>query len=174
MADNEKVLENGLAKGLQIIEDMIVNSLIASLQDMFSELPRKIGFTGFTGQTQTSYMGGIYINGSLRYIITEKEWTRNPVRGKIPKGKRVYLSNPYDGRPRARQGYVNFSNPSGRATSLSFLKSYHASKKGICVVVTTGTEYSKFLETQFNLDVLTRTFRDAPRILNSNWKKIED
>lgn len=174
MADNEKVLENGLAKGLQIMEDVIVNSLIASLQQMFSELPRKIGYTGFTGQTQTSYMGGVYINGSLRYIITEKEWTKSPVRAKIPKGKRVYLSNPYDGMPRARVGYVDISNPSGRATSLQFLQSYNASRKGLCVVVTTGTEYSEFLETVFNLDVLTRTFKDAPRILNSNWRKIQD
>ena len=173
MRDNAKVLENGLAKGFRMIEDVLVGSLISSIQQMFAELPMKIGYLGFTGQTQTSYMAGLYIDGHLRYIVTQKEWTRRPVRGKIPKGKSVFLKNPYEGYARLRNGYVDWDNISGAATSLLFLRSYSAPRNRICIVVTTGTEYSEFLETMFNLDVLTRTFRDAPNILNSNWKKID-
>lgn len=170
--DNAKVLENGFAKGLEIIQDVLVGSLIKSIQQLFAELPRKKGYTGFTGQTQTSYMGGVYINGSLRYIITEKEWTQPPRRGKVPRGKVAYLPNPYEGRERAVKGQVDIGEPSGRLTSLHFLQGYNAPKKCLCVVITTGTEYSEYLEDIMNVDVLTRTFLDAPKVLESNWKKI--
>lgn len=173
MKDNAKTLENGFAKGMEMIEDIIVNSIISAVQQMLKELPMKIGFSGFTGQTQTSYMAGIYVYGSLRYIVTQKNWTKNPVRGKLKKGQTVFLANPYEGQNKTRKGYVDVGDPSGASTSLQFLRSYNASKKGISLVVTTGTEYSEFLETMFRLDVLTRTFTDAPRILNQNWKKID-
>lgn len=174
IADNEKVLENGFAKALRMIEDTIVNSLIAAIQQMFAELPTKIGFSGFTGQTQTSYMAGVYVYGSLRYIITEKEWTRNPVHAKIPKGKTVFLANAYEGHNKKRSGMVDIVNDSGRGLSLMFLRSYNAPKNGISIVVTTGTEYSEWIESVARLDVLTRTFKDANRIINRNWKKIDD
>lgn len=172
MSDNAKVLDNGFAKGLEIIQDYLVNSLIKSVKQLLDELPRKKGYFGFTGQTQTSYMGGIYINGNLRYIIGQQVWTVRPRRGKIPKGKNVFLRYPYEGEERAVRGEVDITNPSGRQTSLNFLQSYNAQQKGLTVVITTGTEYSEFLETVKGMDVLTRTFMDAPKVLNSNWKPI--
>lgn len=172
MSDNAKVLDNGFAKGLEIIQDYLVNSLIKSVRQLLDELPRKKGYFGFTGQTQTSYMGGIYINGNLRYIIGQQVWTVRPRRGKVPKGKNVFLRYPYEGEERAVRGEVDITNPSGRQTSLNFLQSYNAQQKGLTVVITTGTEYSEFLETIKGMDVLTRTFMDAPKVLNSNWKPI--
>ena len=171
--DNQKVLENGFAEAFRMFEDTVVNSLIASMQQMFAELPQKIGYSGFTGQTMTSYMGGIYLNGRLRYIVTEKAWTRHPVRGKMPKDATWFLANPYEGENKIRHGYVDITNPSGRALSLDFLQSYHAPSNRICAIVTTGTEYSTFLEEYFHKDVLTRTWLDAPKILDMNWKKID-
>lgn len=170
--DNFKTLEHGFIKGKQIMEDYLVNSLISSVQEMLRELPMLIGFVGFTGNTQTSYMAGVYIRGMLRYIVKEKEWTANPVRGKIPYKSTVFLENPYEGRPRLRHGYVRIRDFSGSSLSQKFLQSYKAPKKGLAIVVTTGTEYSEFLEQMFNLNVLTATFQRAPTILNKNWKKI--
>lgn len=172
MIDNAKVLDNGFAKALEIIQDNLVSSLIKSIQQLFSELPQKKGYTGFTGQTQTSYMGGIYIHGSLRYIITEKEWSKPPVRGKVPKGKHVYLRHPYEGTERGVTGQVDIGEPSGRLTSLHFLQGYNAPRNCLTVVITTGTEYSEYLESIMNMDVLTRTFQDAPKVMNSHWQKI--
>ena len=172
MNDNAKVLDNGFARGIEIIQDYLVNSLIKSVRQLLDELPRKKGYFGFTGQTQTSYMGGIYINGNLRYIIGQQVWIVRPRRGKVPKGKNVFLRYPYEGEERAVRGEVDITNPSGRQTSLNFLQSYNAQQKGLTVVITTGTEYSEFLETIKGMDVLTRTFMDAPKVLNSNWKPI--
>lgn len=172
MIDNAKVLDNGFAKGLEIIQDHLVGSLIKSIQVLFSELPRKKGYTGFTGQTQTSYMGGVYIHGALRYIVTEQEWQKSPVRGKIPKGKHAHLKSPYEGSERTIKGEVDIGEPSGRLTSLHFLQGYNAPRNCLTVVITTGTEYSEFLESVLNMDVLTRTFQDAPKVLNNNWQKI--
>ena len=172
MADNAKVLDNGFAKGLEMIQDHLVNSLIQSVKQLLDELPRKKGYFGFTGQTQTSYMGGVYVNGSLRYIIGQQVWTIRPRRGKIPKGKTAFLKNPYEGEERAVIGAVDISNPSGRQTSINFLQGYKAQAKGLTVVITTGTEYSEFIETIKGMDVLSRTRYDAPKVLNSNWKPI--
>lgn len=171
--DNQKVLENGFAEAFRMFEDTVVNSLIASMQQMFAELPQKIEYSGFTGQTQTSYMGGVYIGGRLRYLVTEKAWTRHPVRGKMPKDATWFLANPYEGKDKLRTGHVDITNPSGRATSLAFLQSYNAPSNRICAIVTTGTEYSTFLEEYLHLNVLTQTKIDAPKILDMNWKKID-
>ena len=40
-------------------------------------------------------------------------------------------------------------------------------------MMTTGTEYSLYIEQAMSLDVLTNTFNDAPRIIERNWKKID-
>lgn len=170
--DNAKALENGFAKGLEIIQDTLVGSLIKSIQQLFTELPRKKGFSGFTGQTQTSYMGGVYVNGHLRYIVTQSAWTKLPVRGKVPRGKSVHLKSPYEGPERTIHGEADIGEPSGRLTSLHFLQGFDAPRHGLTVVITTGTEYSEFIEDVLELDVLTRTFRDAPKVLNNNWRKI--
>jgi len=71
-------------------------------------------------------------------------------------------------------GHVDVNNEYGPDTSLRFLRVYMAPAKGIALVMTTGTEYSEFLEEMFNLDVLTRTFLDAPRIIASNWRSVKD
>ena len=36
------------------------------------------------------------------------------------------------------------------------------------------SEYSEYIESARRLDVLTRTYMEAPKIINANWKKIPD
>ena len=52
------------------------------------------------------------------------------------------------------------------------LEEYKAPRRGLALMMTTGTEYSVYIEQAMSLDVLTSTFKDAARIINQNWKKI--
>ena len=172
--DNKKVLDEGFAKGLRQIEQVIMTSLHwAAVELVHSALVNR-GYTGFTGNTETSYMCGIYLNGSLREVVDMSSELPSPVRRKIRNGQYVYLDRPYEGTSRGRHGYVDVNSEYGSETSLRFLGSYKAPRRGVALVMTTGTEYSEFLEEMFNLDVLTRTFLDAPRIISSNWRSVRD
>lgn len=171
---NKQVLDKGFAKGLSMIEKVILDSLRESCMELLKQVARNRDFSGFTGQTQTSYMGGLYLNGKLLALFNQRNWLERPRRSKIPLGKTVHLDNPYEGAPRSKTGEVDIDDPSGTSLSTSILKEYKAPKKGMAIVITTGTEYSELLEAVKHLDVLTRTFMDAPDIINKNWKKIED
>lgn len=171
-ANNKKVLDEGFAKGLSMIEASFMVALhYASLELVHTALFNR-EYMGFTGNTQTSYTCGVFLNGKLVDVVNSGESMEKPVRRKIPFGKTVYLSRPYEGNPRARKGYVKTNRDYGSETAMKFINSYRAPRKGIALVMTTGTEYSEFLEQQAGLDVLTKTFKEAPGILAKNWKPI--
>lgn len=171
--DNAKVLENGFAKGLRMIEDTIYNSLLDAAERLLIRVSTNRQFVGFTGNTQTSYMAGIYQYGNLVAVVNQKNW-REPVRRmKVRKGKVVYLANPYEGNPRAVRGMVDIGENHGIQTSIKFLEGYKAPRKGFALVITTGTEYSEYIEQAMHLDVLTNTYMNAAEIINRSWKKID-
>ena len=70
--DNAKTLKDGLSKAVKMIEDRIFIDLWDSGVQILKFLgiihPIQ-GWLGFTGNTQTSYMGGIYVNGRLVEIL---------------------------------------------------------------------------------------------------------
>lgn len=174
VSDNEKILNEGFSKGLAMIERTIMVSLHYSMVELVHTALFNKEYMGFTGNTQTSYTCGAYLNGVLVDVVSSSESLPQPVRRKIPFGKTVYLERPYEGGGRARHGYVHTDRNFGADTALKFINSYRAPKKGFALVMTTGTEYSEFLEQEARLDVLTKTFKDAPGIIARNWRKIPD
>lgn len=92
---------------------------------------------------------------------------------KVPKGIRVFLNKPYEGNPRAVTGRVDVDDLYGKDSSFDFLKSYKGfPNKSFGIVMTTGTEYSGYIESVHNLNVLTDTFQRAKQILSKNLKPI--
>lgn len=172
--DNAKTLENGFAEGLRIIEDVLYNSFADAADALLVRVATNRQFIGFTGNTQTSYACGVYVNGRLVHVAVQHNWNEPPIRMKVRKGKVVFLSNPYEGRPRVVEGKVDIVENYGLALSLKQLEEYKAPRKGLAIMMTTGTEYSVYIEQAMSLDVLTNTFKDAARIINQNWKKISD
>lgn len=173
MADNQKVLENGFAKGFRMIEDILFNSLADAADALLLRVATTRQFVGFTGNTQTSYACGVYVNGRLEHVSVQRNWNEPPRRMKVRKGKVVYMSNPYEGHPRAVTGKVDIEENHGLPLSLKQIQEYKAPKKGVALMMTTGTEYSVYIETAMSLDVLTGCFREAPAIIDRNWKKID-
>ena len=170
--DNAKTLENGFAKGLRMIEDVLFNSLADSADALLRRVATNRQFIGFTGNTQTSYACGVYVNGKLVHVAVQTNWTEPTVRMKVQKGKVVFLNNPYEGVPRAVKGRVDIEENHGLALSLKQLEEYRAPRKGLALMMTTGTEYSVYIEQSMSLDVLTNAFKEAPAIIERNWKRI--
>ena len=82
---------------------------------------------------------------------------RKPVRIKIRKGERVYLSNPYEGKDRTVVGKVDVSGEFGADSAADFLSSCRPFiTKGFSIVMTTGTEYSEYLEKREELECTDR------------------
>ena len=173
MKNNRISLDVGMKKA----KDIIYNHLYGIMRDNVIKLLHKAAvnreFQGFTGNTQTSYTGGIYVNGKLAEIIRESDYTEAPRMKKIQKNRAVYLKKPYEGEARWMRSSVSVSDEYGSDTAISFLKSYKgATKKGISIVITTGTEYSTYLEQVRGLDVLTKTWDEVSEIILSSMRPI--
>ncbi len=162
----KKVMQN-------IVSGHIYDMLAKVCDDLLADAVVSKEFQGFTGNTQTSYACGLYIDGALKYYINQKMWSKSPVRKKVPKGVRVFLNKPYEGNPRAVTGRVDVDDLYGKDSSFDFLKSYKGfPDKSFGIVMATGTEYSEYIESVHNLNVLTDTFQRAKQILSKNLKPI--
>ena len=173
MRDNAKTLENGFAEMQRKIEDALFNSLASAADALLLRVATTRQFIGFTGNTQTSYACGVYVNGKLEHVSVQRNWNSPPMRAKIRRGQVVYLSNPYEGVPRAVKGQVDTETDYGLDLSIRQLEEYKAPKKGLAIMMTTGTEYSVYVEQVQRLDVLTNLWLQTGRIFERNWKKID-
>jgi hypothetical protein len=170
--DNAKVLKDGFAKGLKMIEDTLYKSLSDVAEKLLVRVASNRQFTGFTGNTQTSYACGVYVNGKLISVIFQHNWDAPTRRMKVRKGQVVYLAEPYEGGARVVKGQVDIVENHGKPLSIRQIEEYRAPRQGIALMMTTGTEYSTFIEEVLGKDVLTRTFIDAERVLKQSWKTL--
>ena len=173
ITDNGKIFDEGIRKAREVIWDHLYNILRGNIITLLHKAAVNRKFRGFTGNTQTSYMGGIYVNGRLVDLVHERDFTESPRIRKVPAGKSVYLRNPYEGKPRFMRAKVQTSREYGSETSERFLRAYTPRyKKGIAICICTGTEYSDYLETVRGLDVLTQTWEQASKVLLSSLRPI--
>ena len=143
----------------------VAGMLTTTCTELIRDAVASKGYRGFTGNTQTSYSCGIYINGKLQYIVSAGDRMR---------GKRMFLALPYEGERRSVIGEVTTDNLYGQQTAEKFLKSFKGTpKKGFAIVMTTGTEYSVYLEKVMDLTVLGTTYLRAKNILFNNVKPID-
>lgn len=128
------------------------------------------GFTQFTGNTVSSYMAGVYKDGEL--IHTSYDGSAPVVHDKIEKGETVHLDNPVEGSPRSVTGMVDIVvRPNG--TDLSFkMLAEERPMGGTGMVMTTGTEYSQYLERVHKLDVLTDTYSEVANNARNDLQRI--
>lgn len=115
-------------------------------------------FVQFTGNTVSSYAAGIYDNGVL--VGTVSDSGARVAHPKVRKGETVRLENPVEGLARELTGTVDIVTPYGMELSERMLQEERP-PEGTGMVVTTGTEYSGYLERVHDLDVLTDTFRQT-------------
>ena len=166
MDDNRKAFNEGMKRAKQMMYGYLLPKIENACEKLIHEALRNRGFQGFTGNTQTSYACGIYFNGKLVKMIIAGDTLNKPVRLKVKHNEVAYLSDPYEGEPRHVKGMVKVDSSYGAKTSADFLTSYKPFVgRGFSVVMTTGTEYSEFLENVRNLDVLTKTYGSSKGIM---------
>lgn len=167
---NAKALEEGLKKAREIAFEHVKQCLMDACDDLVDHaVHAKYGWQNFTGNTITSYAIGLFIDGKFVYYYSNNG-IKPPVRVKLKKGETVFLNPDYDGRSRSFTGIIDTDAGYGEPFSFEFLKSYKSHTKGIELVMCTGTEYSSYIETVRNGNVLTETFKNAQSILSANFK----
>ena len=171
--DNSKVLNEGLKKAKRIINDYLYSAIERSCSKLIDDALKEREFEGFTGNTQTSYACGIYYNGELMGVVISGDTMPKPVSYKVRYRKKVRLEKPYEGKARSVTGRVKVDREYGYDSAVDFLHSYRPFvTKGFSVVMTTGTEYSKYLENVKNLNVLTMTGGASAKILLKELKSM--
>ena len=126
------------------------------------------GWSSFTGNTITSLAFGLYEDNQLTDVVFVNG-VNPPVFRKIQKNETVFLDNPYEGEPRKVTGKVDIYDEWGDETSIKTLESVRP-KGGNGIVITTGTEYSTFLESKKDANVLSDTELYA-RAFGLEWMK---
>lgn len=117
-------------------------------------LPEGKEFSDVTGNTITSYSYGIYYRGSL--VLYGNSNKKPAIMPKLSKGDQFYGIS-YDGFPGKYYATVKTDRGYGDDTAFEFLSSYRPEGKGFSVVITTGTEYSAYLENVKELNVLSES-----------------
>lgn len=156
----------------RLIMEALHKSLIKAADDAVKDAIKNKEFTSFTGQTVTSYFCGVYLNGVLTDVVRASSSLKAPVHSKIRKGQRIFLSNPYEGPARAVKGRVDVSGDSGAQASMNFLLAYPI-KGQSGLILTTGTEYSAYLESVRNLNVLSQSVDKMGGFLFNNLTPIK-
>lgn len=175
-SNNENAVKNGMKYARMLIQlDMMKkfeNAAVSLLEQAFEEAE----FRDLTGNTITSYCAGIFLDGKLIKIVSlaELEGAPNPTRKKLSKKDKypITLERYISGIPATISGVdVDTDGGYGLDTSKRFLSQYKPSvQKGYGIVVTTGTEYSEFLEAERHLNVLTDNLEDAKKVVkNHAW-----
>ena len=175
MANNKAALDKGFKKAKEIIFGHLYDQSIELCDRLVLDALQKRRFKSFTGNTITSFACGIYVDGALSYMVASGENMEAPVHAKIQKGETVWLGNPYEGKPRRVTGKVDIAyDVSGMDTSVRILQGFSPSNKGLSIVMTTGTEYSTYLEDVYKLNVLSDTAREGnvKKLLYSSFKPL--
>lgn len=176
MPSNADLFDAGMNKAHDIIYNHIADILLdvceaATTYAMYNHK----GFKNLTGNTHTGYACGFYIDGVLKGYITSSEKAPRPVRVKLRKGESFTTPPDYDGDDRTwGPAKVDTDGGYGDVYAIRFLEAHKPkNRKGLAFCMTTGTEYSEYLETARGADVLTGTFQKIPDILTSNLKPIQ-
>jgi len=175
MANNKAVLDKGFKKAKQIIFEHLYDQCIRLCDALVNDAVSKKGFQSFTGNTITSFACGIYVDGSLSYMVASGENMKAPVHAKVQKGETVFLDNPYEGRPRKVTGKVDIVyDMTGMESSFRILQTLSPKTKGLSIIMTTGTEYSTYLESVHNLNVLSDTAKgsNVKNLLYTSFKPL--
>lgn len=170
---NAKSNKKAWMKGLKIAKEKIRSAVLKQLAKygklLLNDAQAKAEYQSFTGNTLTSLAFGLYENNSLQDVVFISG-LKAPVRIKVQKGEYVYLEDPYEGEARGVRGKVDIRYDTGEETSIKALQKVRP-RGGNGIIVTTGTEYSTFLENTYNLNVLSDTFLEAQNNALRDMKK---
>jgi hypothetical protein len=153
---NEKAIRDGVAKFQVILHERKIAALMRLGEEFLMDASVEKEYTSLTGNTLTSLAFGVYDNFRLIEVVYF-DADKQAQRRKFTKGDTVYNYRDYEGNLRDKfTATIETDEGWGNSTSVRFLRSFKPSYS-TSIVVTTGTEYSEFLENEQKLNVLTET-----------------
>ena len=168
--DIEKQFETGMQHAINVMYNQQLNSIISYCRNLVNVvLPAQKGYDNQTGNTVTSYAFGVYYNGKFVYFGTNG--MKEPVRNKLKKGE-TWTGINYDGLETTITGIIDTDGGYGEDTSYQFLRSYSPKGNSFSVVITTGTEYSSYLENRVHINVLTDSIDTVSSEFINSFKPI--
>lgn len=171
MGDIEKQFNDGITGIYNLVNKNQLNGLIAMGRKLVNViLPKEKEYKNMTGNTVTSYAFGIYHNGKMIYFGTNN--LPNPVTEKLKKGE-LFSGVNYDGDYTDFRATIDTDGKYGEDTSYQFLKEYRPNTMNFAMVVTTGTEYSGYLENVRHLNVLSDSMDNLPEEFSNSFKSIQ-
>ena len=154
MSDIGEQFDLGITNIKKITYDNQLQSMIAFGKNLVTNvLPIQAKYPNLTGNTISSYSFGVYHNGNLIYY--GKANVKDAIRNKLTKGE-IFSGISYDGF--FVKGYlatIETDRKYGSETAYQFLNQYRPNTRNFAMVVTTGTEYSAYLENVRHMNVLT-------------------
>ena len=159
---NEKAIREGRAKFEAMLNERKAMAFITVGNALLNDAELSAEYRNLTGNTLTSLSFGFYENYNLKeFILLENG--KPPIRRKLTKGEVVGDFLDYDGNVRSVfKADIDTDGGWGSSTSYQFLSGYKP-QQSTSIVITTGTEYSEYLEQELGLNVLTDT-RDEARM----------
>lgn len=148
----------------QIVRDTLLPKFRQAAVNLLVDAMGRKEFGDLTGNTLTSYVAGIYENGILYNTITllDVAYLEHPVLEKLSNDDGIVQIERYDDGHIVTintSSFVNTDKRFGVETAKDFLVKYTPpNPKGFSLVITTGTEYSEYIEETRKLNVLTETF----------------
>jgi len=173
--DNREAILEGMKRFNAIVEQRYTAALYRLGLVFIEHAINNAEYANLTGNTITSIAFGIFKNHALTDVIFVNQ--KEAIRTKLIRGEVVSNFIDYDGNERKRfYAKIDTDGFYGKDTTMAFLYKF-SSRYANSIVVTTGTEYSEFLDQELDLNVLTDTRdyvkADAFSLFLKNFKKIE-
>lgn len=157
---NERAIREGMAKANAMIAERVSMAFITLGTALLDDAEASAEYRNLTGNTLTSLAFGFYENYNLKEFILLDNG-KPPIRRKLVKGEVLGDFLDYDGNlRRVFSADIDTDGGWGSSTSYQFLSGYKPTKP-TSIVITTGTEYSEYLERELGLNVLTDTKDEA-------------
>ena len=171
---NEKAIREGMAKANAIIEQRINAALYRLGMYYLQHAIDNKEYSNLTGNTITSTSFGLYKDYQLQQVIFIS--MKEAIRTKLIKGEWFDEPFDYDGNVRSFQGKIDTDAAYGKDLARDFLMQYRPLKPN-AIVLTTGTEYSTYIENELDSNVLTQTRDEAKntmiQMFNKNFERIK-
>ena len=173
---NEKAIREGMAKANAMIHERAMDAISIVGEEMLMDASVAKEYHSLTGNTLTSLAFGRYDNFKLvEFVLFDAD--KPAIRRKFTKGDIVSNYRDYEGNVRdVFRATIETDEGWGTSTSVQFLRAFKPTY-ATSIVVTTGTEYSEYLEKVLELNVLTETEKEAKmsarNIFRNGFKKIK-
>lgn len=176
MANNTQALENGFTKARHLIDEYKRKALIRGGQALVESFLKRFrtyrGSIGLTGNTFSGTAVGCYMRGQLYAVISSQDMVGEPLRKKLHKGETVINFVDINGRLRRKfTATVNTTDETSYDTAMRFLQSHRPSGKDGLIMVS-GSEYAKYIESELHGEVITGTYHNAPNICMAQFNHL--